>query len=394
MGGSASEEFLAPTPSGEDTFVQCSTCDYAANTEAVEVAPAAPDTRVHPTMRVVPIPGTPTIATLVDRLNEMGEGRTWTAADTLKNVVLRTRDPGGDAWSLLVIGVPGDRDVDLKRVEAQLHPAEVEPARPEDLAAAGLVMGYIGPAGVAAAGVRYLVDPSVADGSAWVTGADRDGHHAYDVVRGRDFTPDGTIGAVEIRDGEPCVRCGSPLHVARGIELGHVFQLGRKFADAYELDVAGPDGKPVRVTMGSYGVGVSRAVAALAEQTCDDSGLVWPASVAPAQVHVVVAGKDDELHDAAGRLADEMVAAGLTVMLDDRRAVSAGVKFKDAELIGVPTIVTVGRKLAEGLVEVRRRAGDVRTEVAVGEVAGEVAAGLAAAIGAGPAAGMAGTGVA
>src|SRR5690348_16743653 len=230
MGGSASEEFLAPAPSGEDTFVQCTNCDYAANTEAVEIAAPEPhDPTDHPPQQVLDTPNTPTIDTLVERLNELGQPAT--AADTLKNVVLRTHTPGAEGWELLVVGVPGDREVDLKRIGGQLEPVIVEQAGPDDLARVPqLVKGYIGPQHLRDWKVRYLVDPLVVPGSAWVTGANAEGEHAAYVVRGRDFEPDGEIGAVEIRDGDRCSRCGSPLEIARGIELGHVFQLGEKYA--------------------------------------------------------------------------------------------------------------------------------------------------------------------
>ncbi|SDJ20409.1 prolyl-tRNA synthetase [Frankineae bacterium MT45] len=367
MGGSASEEFLAPTPAGEDTFVQCTECDYAANTEAVEIAgPPAQDGSIQPPSQVLDTPDTPTIATLVDRLNTMDLGRSFTAADTLKNVVLKTRAPGQKEWELLVVGVPGDREVDLKRLAGQLEPVEVEQASAEDLAAEpGLVKGYIGPQNLAELKVRYLVDPLVVAGSAWVTGANVADKHAVFVVRGRDFTPDGEIGAVEIRDGDRCARCGGTLVIARGIELGHVFQLGRKYAEVFGLSALGADGKPTTITMGSYGIGITRAVAALAEQTLDEKGLCWPREVAPADVHVVAAGKDDAIIGGAEELAQQLEAAGLRVLLDDRRGVSPGVKFKDSELLGVPTILVVGRGLADGTVELKDRRSDERREIAL-----------------------------
>jgi prolyl-tRNA synthetase len=375
MGGSASEEFLAPTDSGEDTFVQCDNCDYAANTEAVEIAVPAPhEPTAHPDAQVLDTPGTPTIQTLVDQLNSLGLPREFTAADTLKNVVLKTHAPGAVDWELLVVGVPGDREVDLKRLAGQLEPTEVAQAEPADIAREPrLVKGYIGPQILKEIGVRYLVDPLVTPGSAWVTGANEENKHAASVVRGRDFDPDGEIGAVEIRDGDRCARCGGHLSIARGIEIGHIFQLGRKYADAFELDALGPDAKPIRITMGSYGIGVSRAVAALAEQHHDDAGLIWPRSVAPADVHLVAAGKYDQLA-AAETLAGELAGAGVRVLFDDRSGVSAGVKFKDAELIGVPTIVVVGRGLADGLVEVRDRAAGDRVDVPLAEVVRYLAA--------------------
>jgi prolyl-tRNA synthetase len=382
MGGSASEEFLAPTPSGEDTFVQCTNCDYAANTEAVEIAtPPAQDGSAFPPMQVLDTPDTPTIDTLVTRLDELDLGRAFSAADTLKNVVLKARAPGED-WQLLVVGVPGDREVDLKRLGGQLEPTVVAQAEPADLAKAPqLVKGYIGPQILGETGeakIRYLVDPLVVDGSAWVTGANEPGKHAAFVVRGRDFVPDGEIGAVEIRAGDRCARCGGDLEIARGIELGHVFQLGRKYAETFGLTALGPDGKPVTVTMGSYGVGVTRAVAAIAEQTHDEKGLCWPREVAPADVHLVATGKDETVFTAADEIAEGLDALGVQVLYDDRRGVSPGVKFKDAELLGVPTIVIVGKGLADGLVELRDRKTDERQELPVAGAADAIAAAVGA----------------
>jgi prolyl-tRNA synthetase len=377
MGGSASEEFLAPAEHGEDTFVQCTSCDYTANTEAVEIAaPAKQDPSSQPAQQVLDTPDTPTIDTLVERLNSLDLGRAFTGADTLKNVVLKTRAPG-EGWKLLVVGVPGDREVDLKRIAGQLEPVEVAQADADDLAKEpGLIRGYIGPQLLAELGVRYVVDPIVVPGSAWVTGANVEGKHAAFVVRGRDFEPAGELGAAEIRDGDRCARCGSPLQIARGIEIGHIFQLGRKYADAFGLDAQGPDGEPIRITMGSYGVGVSRAVAAVAEQTADGSGLCWPASIAPYDVHVVPVGKSkpgeqsDQLL-AAEQLARDLDAAGLRVLLDDRGA-TAGEKFADADLLGMPTIVVVGKGLVEGNVEVKDRRGGERRVVALSGVLAEL----------------------
>lgn len=362
MGGSASEEFLAESETGEDTFVR-GPGGYVANVEAVTTpAPPAIPLEGLPAAQVHHTPDTPTIASLVDFLNANTE-RTFTAADTLKNVLVKTRQPGATEWELLGIGVPGDREVDMKRLEASLEPAQVELLDEADFARnAFLVKGYIGPGALAANGVRYLVDPRVVTGSAWVTGADKADHHVVDLVAGRDFTPDGTIEAAEVRAGDPSPDGTGVLEAARGIEIGHIFQLGRKYADAFSLDALGPDSKPVRITMGSYGIGVSRLVAAIAEQSHDDSGLVWPRSVAPFDVHVVVAGKSAELLEGGEAVAAELEAQGLSVVLDDRKA-SPGVKFADAELIGVPTIVVVGRGLAEGKLELKDRATGERSEI-------------------------------
>jgi len=373
MGGSASEEFLAPAENGEDTFVSCRECGYAANAEAV-VTPAPPEvTAEHPPMQVLDTPDTPTIESLVQVVNEK-YGLGITAADTLKNVVVKVRTPGSDEVETLVIGVPGDREVDFKRLEAALSPAVPEIFEAEDFAKhPGLVRGYIGPQILKDLGIRYLVDPRVVTGSSWVTGANEPGKHAAHVVAGRDFVPDGTIEAAEVRSGDPCPRCGGALSLDRGIEIGHIFQLGRKYSDAAGLDALGPDGKPIRITMGSYGIGVSRLVAVLAEQGHDELGLVWPREVAPADVHIVGTGKDNQI-EVAVRLAEELEAKGIRVLVDDRQGVSPGVKFKDAELLGMPTILIVGRGLASGVVELRDRASGERQEVPLDEAVDRVVA--------------------
>src|SRR5262245_14149427 len=369
MGGSASEEFLAEAETGEDTFVRRTESGFAANVEAVRTqAPEAQSIEDKPAAREHHTPDTPTIETLVDFLNKADLGRTFTAADTLKNVLLKTRAPGEVKWELLAIGVPGDREVDMKRLEAALDPREVAILEEADFTNNPfLVKGYIGPKALQDNGVRYLVDPRVVTGTAWVTGADEADHHVVDLVVGRDFTPDGTIEAAEVREGDASPDGKGTLVAARGIEIGHIFQLGRKYADAFQLDALGADSKPIRITMGSYGVGVSRLVAVIAEQSHDDHGLIWPREVAPADVHVVIAGKTDEIRAGGEKLAADLDAAGVSVLLDDRTAMP-GVKFADADLIGVPTIVVVGRGLANGVVEVKDRRTGERTEVAVDDV--------------------------
>ena len=379
MGGSRSEEFLARADNGEDTYVRCTNCDYAANVEAVQVRPPAPVPYDGvPAAHAEQTPDTPTIDTLVDHLNDKfpREDRPWQAGDTLKNVMVVLKHPDGTREPL-AIGLPGDREVDVKRLEGQLEPTELQPFDETEFKKhPALVKGYIGPGVLGeknASGIRYLVDPRVVEGTRWVTGADVEGSHVIDLVAGRDFTPDGTIEAAEVRDGDPCPSCDGTLQSARGIEMGHIFQLGRKYADALDLQVLDESGKLVTVTMGSYGIGVSRAVAAIAEDTADTLGLVWPREVAPADVHLVATGKDEAVFDAAAKLADELSARGATVLYDDRPKVSPGVKFKDAELLGVPTIVVVGKRLADGVVEVRDRAGGEREEVPVDAAAQRLA---------------------
>ncbi|MHA7180567.1 proline--tRNA ligase [Arthrobacter sp. MDB2-24] len=387
MGGSKSEEFLHPTPIGEDTFVR-SAGGYTANVEAVTtVVPDPIDFADAPAAEVRDTPDTPTIGTLVDHANAAvpRDDRAWTAADTLKNVVLAAVLPTGER-EIVVVGVPGDRSVDLKRIEANIAghletggEVAVEAANEEDLKKhPGLVKGYIGPGlaldsavigAEASTGLKYLVDPRVVPGTSWITGANEHGKHVFGLIAGRDFAWDGVVEAVEVREGDEAPDGSGPLIAARGIEMGHIFQLGRKYADALGLKVLDRNGKLATVTMGSYGVGVTRAIAALAESNHDERGIVWPRNVAPADVHIVATGKGAEVFEAAEKLAAELEAAGLAVLYDDRPKVSPGVKFGDAELIGVPTIVVVGRGLADGVLEVKdRRTGEAQN-VPVAEAA-------------------------
>ncbi|MGW6131226.1 proline--tRNA ligase [Cellulomonas sp. NPDC055163] len=391
MGGSRSEEFLTPTAIGEDTFVR-SAGGYAANVEAVTtVVPDAVPFEDAPPAHVEDTPDTPTIDTLVALANERfaRPDRAWTAADTLKNVVLALVHPTGER-ELVVVGLPGDREVDLKRLEAAVSPAEVEPAGEADFAGhPEIVKGYLGPAvlgpnptGQAAddevrTSLRYLLDPRVVAGTRWITGANESGRHVFDLVAGRDFTADGTIEAAEVRAGDPAPDGSGPLELARGIEIGHIFALGRKYAQALGLTVLNENGKAVVVTMGSYGIGVTRVLAALAEANHDERGLAWPAGVAPAHVHVVATGKDPAVFEAAESLATTLSARGIEVLYDDRPKVSPGVKFADAELFGVPLVVVVGRGLADGVVEVRPRVvvegGPQAEQVPVSDAADRVA---------------------
>ncbi|WP_216378893.1 proline--tRNA ligase [Arcanobacterium phocae] len=381
MGGSRSEEFLSPCAIGEDTFVM-SAGGYAANTEAV-TTPAQPDQDFSdvPEPHTVPTPGATTIASLVEMANEVAPraDRAWEASDTLKNVVVAFVHPDGER-EVVVIGVPGDREVDLKRVEASISPAEVEMATAHDLEQhPELVAGYIGPEvigpnsasrtvsdeGEISGSVRYLLDPHIARGSRWISGANEVDQHVFDLVYGRDFEADGTIEAVEVREGDEAPDGSGPLTIERGIEIGHIFQLGRKYAKALDLTVLDQNGKTAVVTMGSYGIGVSRVMAALAELNSDDMGLKWPLHLAPAQVHVLATGKDAAIFETAQNFAEELSGRGLEVLYDDRVKVSAGVKFADFELIGVPFAIVVGRGLKDGMVEIRDRRSGERYEVPV-----------------------------
>ena len=376
MGGSASEEFQAVLSAGEDSFVR-SPGGYAANVEAVTVTPPpAADFEDVPGAVVVDTPGTPTIASLVEMLNTnhpRGD-REWDAADTLKNVVLKVTEPDGSTWPL-AIGLPGNREVDARRLAAALAPAGAAPFEEADFAAhPSLVKGYIGPGTLgekSPSKVRYLVDPRVVTGTEWVTGADQQDRHVMHLVAGRDFTPDGVIDVAEVREGDPAPDGSGPLSLERGMEVGHIFQLGRKYAEALGLKVLDRNGKLVTVTMGSYGIGVSRIVAAVAETTCDDKGLAWPVELAPYQVQVMVTGKGQEMFQAAEDLAGKLSDLGLDVLYDDRKA-SPGVKFTDAELLGMPVAVVIGRGLANGMVEIRNRRTGEKREVSVADAVAAV----------------------
>ncbi|PPG99158.1 proline--tRNA ligase [Rathayibacter rathayi] len=378
MGGSRSEEFLHPTPVGEDTFVR-SAGGYAANVEAYRTpVPAALPVEGQPEARVFDSPSTPTIQTLVDLANSTQprpDGRAWTAADTLKNVVVALTALDGTR-ELVIVGLPGDRDVDLKRAEVAFAPAEVEAATAEDLAKhPGLVKGYIGPWSAEGAvlgeesttGVRYLLDPRVVDGTAWITGANVSGQHVLDLVAGRDFQGDGIVEVADVRTGDEAPDGSGPIESARGMEIGHVFQLGRKYADVLGLKVLDENGKLVTVTMGSYGIGVTRILAIIAEATHDDRGLLWPANVAPFDVHVIATGKDAAAWELAESVGASLEATGRDVLIDDRPKVSPGVKFGDAELIGVPVIVIAGRGAADGIVELWDRRSGEREQLPVAE---------------------------
>ncbi|MEU9639206.1 proline--tRNA ligase [Streptomyces tendae] len=353
MGGSKSEEFLAPAEAGEDTFADCPNCDYAANTEAIAYKLSPVEAADVPAAEDIPTPDTPTIETLAASLGVP-------ASATLKNLLVKVDG------EIVAVGVPGDREVDMDKVEAHFAPAAVELVTAEDFVGRpDLVRGYVGPQGLGDK-VKYVADPRVAPGTAWITGANKADTHAKNVVAGRDFEVDAYVDVVVVREGDPCPNCGTGLRLDRAIEIGHIFQLGRKYADALKLDVLGQNGKPARVTMGSYGIGVSRAVAALAEQHADDKGLVWSKEVAPADVHVVAAGKALQT-ELALEVSDKLAAAGVRVLVDDRAGVSPGVKFTDAELIGVPQILVAGRRSAEGVVELKDRRTGEREEVTVEE---------------------------
>ena len=369
MGGSRSEEFLAPSPTGEDSYLLCEKCGYAANVEAMKTKVEAATTSIAtiPPIEELDTPNTPTIESLVAVMNEKFDGN-YQGSDTLKNVLLFA---DGEAISILV---PGDREVDLKRVAANLPGVkELRLFDDADFAKhSELVKGYVGPQDAKKFGLKLYADPRVVIGSDWITGANKLNTHARFVTHGRDFHVDAFIEAAEVKAGDLCPECSHPVIIDRAIEIGHIFQLGRKYAQALDLTVLDKDGKSQVVTMGSYGIGVSRAVAAIAEQSHDELGLCWPMEIAPAKVHIVATGREDEPFIKGEEFAEALESAGISVIFDDRREASAGVKFKDAELIGNPIIVIFGKSLANGNVEVRLRKTGEKREVALESALAEV----------------------
>ena len=363
MGGSKSEEFLAPCPTGEDTYVLCNSCGYAANVEAMVTKVDTFTGEKVGALEVLDTPNTPTIDSLVELFNTKYSANI-SAAKTLKNVLIMA-----DEKPISVL-VPGDREVDLKRLGANLSGVkDLRLFEDADFAKyPKLVKGYVGPQDAKELGLKLYADPRVVEGSHWITGANKKDKHAKNVTCGRDFKVEQYVEAAEVKAGDNCPKCAKPVIIDRAIEIGHIFQLGQKYAKSLGLSVLDKEGKPVVVTMGSYGIGVSRAVAAIAEQTYDELGLCWPAEIAPADVHIVATGKEDKPFEVAEQIAKDLEAKGLEVLLDDRREASAGVKFKDAELIGISKIIIVGKSLADGKVEVRDRKSADKQEVVLADV--------------------------
>ena len=363
MGGSKSEEFLAPCPTGEDTYVLCNSCGYAANVEAMVTKVDTFTGEQVGAIEVLDTPNTPTIDSLVELFNSKYSANI-SAANTLKNVLIMA-----DEKPISVL-VPGDREVDLKRLGANLSGVkDLRLFEDADFAKySKLVKGYVGPQDAKELGLKLYADPRVVEGSHWITGANKKDKHAKNVTCGRDFKVEQYVEAAEVKAGDNCPKCAKPVIIDRAIEIGHIFQLGQKYAKSLGLTVLDKEGKPVVVTMGSYGIGVSRAVAAIAEQTYDELGLCWPAEIAPADVHIVATGKEDQPFEVAEQIAKDLEAKGLEVLLDDRREASAGVKFKDAELIGISKIIIVGKSLVDGKVEVRDRKSADKQEVVLADV--------------------------
>jgi prolyl-tRNA synthetase len=364
IGGDVSREFMAVANVGEDDFVWCPACDYAANVEAAKrkvddslATSAAPSASDAP-MTEIATPGLAGIDGVAEFLG--------VAANTLLKSIAFDID-----GKLGLALVPGDREVNLFALEAALRPAAVRLYTDEDFAAhKSLPRGYIGPHHPDVSIV--VADPSVRAAQGWITGANRVDHHVRDARLGRDFEVNQWVELVNVKPGDPCPRCGQPLAIDRGIEVGHVFQLGAKYSKVFDATYTDDEGNSHPMQMGCYGIGISRVLAAVVEQYHDEHGLTWPAALAPYDVHIVVLpGRGDggtAVVDAANDLVAQLEARGLAVLIDDRDA-SAGIKFADADLVGVPVQLTVGAKgLGRGVVERKLRAPGERDELELANV--------------------------
>jgi prolyl-tRNA synthetase len=356
MGGDTSQEFMAVAAIGEDAFVWCEHCDYAANTEAATRRPlperAIPD---QPAREPVHTPDMPGIDIVAEHLG--------TTADLLMKAI--AFDVDGD---LVLALVPGDREVNEYAVIAAFPGRTVRLYTDADFAARpDLPKGYIGPDSERAAST--IADSSIRAPHGWVTGANEVDHHARHLMLGRDFTPTRWAEIAVVESGDACPNCGSPLRIDRGIEVGHVFQLGDKYSKALGASYTDEHGAEHPMQMGCYGIGVSRILSAIVEEHHDDGGISWPASVAPYQVHIVVLPGRGDTAAAVVEAADALYAGlrtrGVDVLLDDRDA-SPGVKFADADLLGMPVQITVGAKgVGRGVVERKVRATGERDELAL-----------------------------
>ena len=358
MGGSESEEFLCPLEIGEDTFVQAPS-GRAWNVEALKTPAKEEDFSSLPLPREIQTPLDGSISSLEAFLKEKG-----ISSPLLKNIAVSLKAPDGKK-TLAVVGLPGDRQLDLKRLEACLAPLEASIAEEADLKAhPELVKGFIGvtkvgPQSSQDAKCPYFLDAHVARGSAWCTGSDKEGFHTLGLVYGRDFECDKVVEAAQIKEGDLSPDGSGELSIERGVEIGQVFQLGLKYSRSMGFKVTGASRGPKDVWMGSYGIGVSRLIACIAESHRDEKGLVWPISAAPFKVHVISARK--ECREECERLGRETCRLGLETLIDDRDE-SAGVKFADADLLGSPIIAIVGREYMErGAIEIKvRESGEVR----------------------------------
>jgi prolyl-tRNA synthetase len=357
IGGDVNHEFMAVAEVGEDLFVRCANGDYLADTEAATPMAGAPATEDPEPLVEVDTPGAATIDLVAEQLGVPPER-------TLKNILF---DIDGRTVAVLV---PGDREVSEKKL-ARLHfPAVVRRFGDEDFAAHGYAKGYVGPHGFGA-DVTVFADPSVRAGANWVTGANREDTHVTGANLERDFRVDRWEDLVEIREGDRCPVDGGELQIERSIVLGHIYQLGLRYSVPLEATFQDEDGTQKPLVMGSYGIGISRVMAAAVEQYHDESGIRWPKALAPFEVLVILANPDeDEVRTHAERIYGELRERGVEVAVDDR-AERAGVKFADADLVGYPVQIVVGtRGLDRGEAEFKLRSTGERTSAALDAAVG------------------------
>jgi len=365
MGGSGSTEFMVPSPAGEDDVVRCHNCDYAANIErAVSALPAAENRPISELERF-PTPGVRTIAAL-----EEVEGGA-PAEHQIKTMVMML---DGNVTLALV---RGDHMLNIQRLQDGTGATDVRPATAEEAVEhLGAHPGSLG--AVHIDGMRIVADPALRGRTGLATGANDDDWHYTGVDIERDIAVDTWLDLREVTSGEACISCGQPLEIVRCIENGHIFKLGTMYAEALGAHVLDPDGTKRPLVMGSYGIGIERAMAAIAETHNDENGLVWPVAVAPFEVVITLVSMKDEASVAAGeKLYSELRSRGVDVLLDDRDA-RAGVKFADAELVGIPYRITIGPKaLAEGEVEFTTRSDGVTSRVPIEGVVEQVVGSIA-----------------
>jgi prolyl-tRNA synthetase len=352
IGGDVNHEFMAVADVGEDLFVRCRNGDYLADTEAA--TPRAADDASEPAEPLIEVdtPGAATIDLVSEQLGVPPER-------TLKNILF---DIDGRTVAVLV---PGDREVSEKKL-ARLHfPAVLRRFEDDDFAGKGYAKGYVGPQALGDE-VTVFADPSVRAGANWVTGANRPDAHVTGATLDRDFHVDRWEDLVEIREGDRCPVDGGELEIGRSIVVGHIYQLGTQYSEPLQATFQDEDGTMKPMVMGSYGVGISRVMAAVVEQYHDEVGICWPKALAPFEVVVILANADeDAVRQEAERIYADLRDRGVEVVLDDREE-RAGVKFADADLIGYPVQVVVGKKGFErGEVEFKLRAGAVRSTVPI-----------------------------
>lgn len=357
MGGSTAHEFMMLSEAGEDTLIFCDKCGYAANEEVATLQKGEPLPRPAsvPGIEEVATPGT----TEVEQVSQL--------LGVSTKVVMKTMVyESGDRLVLAVIR--GDLDVNERKLANASGVTELKPAEPDRIRRAGMEPGYLSPVGLKGAGITVVVDDSVSDGGPMIAGANKAGFHLKNVLYGRDFS--GTVRDIALaRSGDRCSRCGSPLRVTRGIEAGNTFKLGTKYSSSMNATFVDVDGERKPFVMGCYGIGVGRLFACIVEGHHDEKGIVFPMTVAPYHVYLIHLGESDDVKEAAQRVYAELDGAGVEVLYDDRD-VSAGVKFNDADLIGIPVRVTISKRtLAHGAAELKLRSADEVRLVDLGDLA-------------------------